>query len=233
MGRLIASLTFLGLSLLGTLTFITAQTFASGTVSGRGADGQGHIVEGIITFKNARIQRKVPLDSNAQYQVVLPLGVYKVSADLPQGWLHFERASIRVRAGRTLLINIDPIPGPPIIDSIVLPGHKLKPARKESDTPVCQRLWLRNAGQSETNDIVVQYGSRKVHRSFIDFKYATLTHNFLRVDAQKIRYFPRTSRFETFGGLVILDDGEKRRQVKSVEGNLMLTNPITHIRDYE
>src|SRR5262245_32987107 len=105
MNRVLATLF---LALFVTSPAMAQSQAANGAIQGTVTDTQGGVLPGVtvnITNLDTGVTRSVATNESGVYRApLLPLGTYKVSAEL-QGFKTFEQTNIRVSAGQTLIVN--------------------------------------------------------------------------------------------------------------------------------
>jgi hypothetical protein len=168
----------------------------------------------VITFESGGKKTKVVSDRSGNYEIELPEGTYRITAEV-QDYYPFRRSAFRVRAAAVTIINLR------LTDDIPDTGHG-------GGTEIhYENLMPPNSSEREL-DLLVKYSSRKEDANFIEYVNAKLYYDALAVSAINIQLDKKDFKFKATGK-VIVDDGQQSVDVRQADVHFAGSTPIVDL----
>src|SRR5262245_26804093 len=212
--RITAVIGVLSLILVGQTSSQSPQE--TGKVSGTVMDISGAIIDApfaVIQFEGEQQTIRVRPDKSGNYRVELKPGVYEITADI-NGFYPFRRAGFRLHPGRSVVINIVPDQRFLFLGTAVPSTANVNVA---APTPKYEAFHTFSQEASLPSIPLVKFKERAKVGSMIEYRSATLTYDLTTVYASRITFDKTKRKFEASGWDTIVEDGERRVKVRSVE----------------
>ncbi|MEW6735317.1 MAG: carboxypeptidase-like regulatory domain-containing protein [Acidobacteriota bacterium] len=201
----------------------------TGILKGRAMDpSEGGISSAKIIVEGDTVKREVITNEAGEYEIELPVGIYRINTDRMPGWLPFRRAAIQVQADTVTTVNVVPVPS--IEDSeCVLPP----PEKPLKDPQLKYKSFLLSHTSGMELELLIQYIERRERKGFVEYSskigtWVMVSFDKLAIYADKIDLNEKKFRLKA-DGRVIIEDGTKRIYAKGVVVDLKASKPIISI----
>lgn len=179
---------------------LTASVELSGRVIGTVRDlNDSVVVDTLIVFEGNGIATECRSNSQGEYAINLPAGVYLLRAK-ERSFVEFRRAPFRVRANVTSTINIT-----------------LLPVASDAANPPIYYESFRGVSSDEPDlTLLVQYLKKNSHEQRTEFMNAIASYRYLTIYAGRLWVNKNRTRLTAIGNVRLDDDGKQTRSKRVV-----------------
>jgi len=192
-----------------------------GKVKGTVMDTNGAVISTprpSIIFEGSNDVKTVAANDRGDYEITLPAGIYRVTTEIP-GFYPFRRAAFRVLRGSDTLINIVPTP------RYLVRGTTVS-ARESADVAAPSPRYDEPHVTEGPVSLLIQFQKKRRANGNIEYKGAILTYDALTIRADRLSLNKTRLRLKASGERVVVEDGEKRIQVKQARVTFKGGEPV-------
>lgn len=194
---------------------IRSQTRADeslGFVTGSVLDQNGAVIlipKPLVVIRGNNTVKEITVNQNGRFETSLPSGTYYVTTAIP-GFFPFRRAPFRVKAGSSIMINLVPSPRYLIRGTTV---STKKGVDEKAPRPRYEQFQMK---PKLSLPGLIEFETKQNVGNQVRYRFAVFSHNDLTVYADDILFDPKAVRLTASGKSVIVEDGQKRMEVKRV-----------------
>lgn len=198
-----------------------------GTVKGSVMDTNGAVIvtpKPSIIFEGNSNMKRVAVNDRGDYDITLPVGVYKVTTEIP-GFHSLRRAEFRVQPGSTVTINLVPSPlylvrGTTLSTSssvdIAAPAPKYDEIHVPKSSPY-------------PGSLLIQFERKRTINKSVEYDGAILTYDALTIYAEKLTLNKIALKLKASGERVVVEAGGQSRQVKQASISFKRGEPFVDL----
>lgn len=194
---------------------VRSQTRADeslGFLTGSVLDQKGAVIlipKPVVVIRGSNTVKEITVNQNGRFETSLPGGTYYVTTEIP-GFFRFRRAPFRVIAGSSIMINL-----------VLSPRYLIRGTTVSTKKGVDEKAPRPRYEQFQMTPKLslpglIEFETKQNMGNHVRYRFAVFSHNHLTIYADEILVNRKAVRLAASGKIVIIEDGQKRIEVKRV-----------------
>ena len=191
----------------------------TGKVIGNVLDTNGAVIvlpKVQISFASSDFQKNATVDSEGNFEIILPVGVYQVNLKL-NGFQPFTRSLIKVNSNNTYTLNL-------VLTPIYSTrGTSISDVEDVDVLHILKQYETLFADEKVFSGIkpIIQYETKCEVQNVTEYRNATLTYDFISIKADKISFRKADGFIESIGSKFSIENGTICSELKNIKFKLV------------